>query len=136
MNTITAYSFECYVCNGKTEEECTSKQTKVNCTGDDNTCWKANYKTEKDKTAQTRGCVPKKSCEEIKKKCDDGEEIPQDDGDRITKCDVACCVTAAGAKNPCNGAITSTTTTTSELTKDCLVYPSTKELYFILSGIC
>ena len=106
LNIFTAYSFECYVCNGKTEEECTSKQTKVNCTGDDCTCWKANYKTEKDKTGEIRGCLPKKSCKEIKKKCDDGEEMPQDDGDKITKCDVACCVTAAGAENPCNGAIT------------------------------
>ena len=104
MNTFTAYSFECYVCNEKTEEECTSKQTKVNCTGDDNTCLKVNFKTDQDKTGEFRTCQPKKYCEANKKKCDDGEEISLDDGDKITKCDVACCVTAAGAENPCNGA--------------------------------
>ena len=60
------------------------------------------------KTKQDR---PEDACQKIlvkksRKKCDDGEEIPQDDGDKITKCEVACCVTAAGAENPCNGAIT------------------------------
>ena len=79
----------------------------MNCTGDDYTCWKANFKTDKDKTGEIRGCVPKKSCEEIKKKCDDGEEIDQGDGEKITKCDAACCVTAEGAENPCNDAILS-----------------------------
>ena len=69
---------------------------------------KSNFKTDKDKTGEIRGCVPKTPCEESKKKCDDGEEISFDDGDKITKCDVACCVTAAGAENPCNGAITVT----------------------------
>lgn len=106
MDTFTAYSFECYLCEEKTEEECNSKQTKINCTGDDATCSKANFKTEKDETGEVRECDTKKSCEEVKKRCDDGEEIDRGSKGKITKCNVACCVTAEGAENPCNGAIT------------------------------
>ena len=98
---VSAYSFECYYCDDETSEKCNEKQTKVNCTGSDMTCFKGDLKKESGETREVRGCTKKETCEKSEKKCKDGDS--GDDAYKIKECHTACCVTPDG-ETPCNRA--------------------------------
>jgi len=100
---LAADSLQCYRCNEKPVKECNSEQKIVNCSSDNMICQLVNYETDKGEKLQDRSCSSKTECEDEKKMCDSGKEIQRKD-DTITKCAVACCVTAKGAETPCNGA--------------------------------
>lgn len=95
----------CYECeDATTAEECDRRQKTDICSSSEQTCLKVHYKKASGKTVESRGCSEKSACEEVRRKCESGVQIEQNDGDPITKCEVACCVTANGADEPCNEA--------------------------------
>lgn len=99
----------CYECeDATTAEECDRRQKRETCRSLEETCMKAHYKTASGRTEEFRGCSEKLTCENIRRKCERGEKIQQNDRhlDPITKCEVACCDTASGADEPCNEART------------------------------
>ena len=109
---FAAYSFQCYQCNEEgedSEENCNTKQTKLNCTGALGlTCWKGHYKTDKGREVEMRGCRGKEGCEETKKKCENGDkDLVDDKKEKLTKCAVACCISVGDT--PCNGALSFST---------------------------
>lgn len=105
----SAYSYMCYECEDAiTAEECDRRQKRETCRSLEETCMKAHYKTASGRTEEFRGCSEKSRCENMRRKCERGEKIQQNDLhlDPITKCEVACCDTPSGADEPCNEART------------------------------
>lgn len=97
----------CYQCSPKNEKEdyttdqCEKDQKKVNCTGDDYTCFKLHGENTDGVVDESRGCLPKSDCEEMKKVCADDDKKKKL---KIKECEAACCV--SDGDTPCNRGFT------------------------------
>lgn len=102
---IPAYSFMCYKCGPIKEDQeysadqCEKDQIKVNCTGDDNTCFKFHDESTDGIVQEARGCMEKSYCEEAKEICSDKDKMKKA---KVKECQAACCVSTGDT--PCNGA--------------------------------
>lgn len=107
---IPAHSFMCYQCSPTKEgedystDQCEKDQKKVNCTGDDKTCFKIHGETTKGIVTESRGCIDKSFCEALKKTCSDDDLKKKD---KIKECEAACCISTGDT--PCNSASTAST---------------------------
>ena len=104
---IPAYSFLCYACGPSSEDpnypvdQCEKDQRRVNCTGEDVTCFKQHLEFNSGIVQEIRKCVKKSQCNDIKKSCSDDETIKKSN---LKDCQVACCISTGDT--PCNSATT------------------------------
>ena len=105
---IPAYSFLCYACYPSSEDQnypvdqCEKDQRRVNCTGEDVTCFQQHLEYNSGIVQEIRTCVEKSVCNNLKKSCSDDETIKKNNA--VKDCQVACCISTGDT--PCNSATT------------------------------
>ena len=104
---IPAYSFLCYACYPSSEDQnypvdqCEKDQRRVNCTGEDVTCFQQHLEYNSGIVQEIRTCVEKSVCNNLKKSCSDDETIKKSN---VKDCQVVCCISTGDT--PCNSATT------------------------------
>ena len=104
---IAAYSLQCYKCGPYKEDEtyttdqCEKDQKMVNCTNEEDICFKMHVKYDYGREVEERLCMLKSDCEDSKETCEDDE---QKKAAMIKECAVACC--ASDGDKPCNSGFT------------------------------